>query len=102
MSTVDWVSMVSPSGGIRYELVDRDAPTAWVIYLVGHQATYRGRVMEDRTDERGRLSKGALRRMELSFNLPTSVRNGLGTGRVGLGRRHILCRALIRFAFGTG
>ena len=94
--------MVSPSGGIRFELVDRHAPTAWVIDLVGHRAMYRGRVMEDRTDERGRLTKGVLRRMELSFNLPTSVRCGLGTGRVGLGWRHVLCRALIRFAFGTG
>nr|AFK45406.1 unknown [Lotus japonicus] len=93
MSMADWCSMVSPSGGIRYELVDRDAPTAWVIDVVGHRATYRGRVMEDRTDECEHLTKEVLRRMELSFNLSSSVRRGLGCvssyGLVELGRRHI-------------
>ncbi|XP_057421133.1 uncharacterized protein LOC130715107 isoform X1 [Lotus japonicus] len=80
MSMADWFSMVSPSGGIRYELLDRDAPTAWVIDVPGHRATYRGRVMEDRTDERGRLTRGVLRRMELSFDLSPSVHCGPGTG----------------------
>ncbi|XP_057440038.1 uncharacterized protein LOC130731864 [Lotus japonicus] len=80
MSMADWFSMVSPSGGIRYELVDRAAPTAWVIDVPGHRATYRGRVMEDRTDERGRLTRGVLRRMELSSDLPPSVHCGPGTG----------------------
>ncbi|XP_057443345.1 uncharacterized protein LOC130735298 [Lotus japonicus] len=81
MSMADWFSMVSPSRGIKFELVDRHAPTAWVIDLKDHRATYRGRVMEDRTDERGRLTRGVLRRMELSFNLPPSVRCGPGTGQ---------------------
>ncbi|XP_057445455.1 uncharacterized protein LOC130737654 [Lotus japonicus] len=81
MSMVELFSMVSPSGGIRFELVDRHAPTAWVIDVVDHRATYRGRVMEDRTDERGRLTRGVLQRMEMSFDLPPSVRCGPGTGQ---------------------
>ncbi|XP_057429960.1 uncharacterized protein LOC130723053 [Lotus japonicus] len=80
MSMADWFTMVSPSGGTRYEMLDQDDPGAWVVDPIGHRATYTGRIMEDRVDRFGRLTEGVMRRHIVSFNLPPGVHCGPGLG----------------------
>ena len=61
MSMTDWFTMVHPSGGTRFEMLDQDDPGSWVVDPAGHRATYSGRIMEDRVDSLGHLTEGVLR-----------------------------------------
>ncbi|XP_057425573.1 uncharacterized protein LOC130718938 [Lotus japonicus] len=78
MSMADWIKMVVPSGGTRFEMLDQDTPGSWVVDPVGHRAIYSGRIMEDRVDRMGNLTHGVLRRYTVSFNLPPGVHCGPG------------------------
>ncbi|XP_057451557.1 uncharacterized protein LOC130743356 [Lotus japonicus] len=80
MSMADWFTMVHPSGGTRFEMLDQDGPGSWVVDPAGHRATYSGRIMEDRVDRLGHLTEGVLRRYTVSFNLPPGVHCGPGVG----------------------
>lgn len=80
MSLADWFTMVHPSGGIRYEMIDQDVPGSWVVDPASHRANYSGRIMEDHVDTLGHLTGGALRRCSVSFNLPPGVHCGPGVG----------------------